>query len=935
MADINKLKDKIKSTIYPNGKGAINASDHQAMLLDMADGMAETDSKLTELSEEIDERFAESAESTSKQIQALEDKTDVKFSNVANEIGNIKPIINQGTINNAADEEDLTSENNLLKLKDRSALNGMGYVIVRKNRLFIGQITKENTIYEIRYDIDLNGNEVVVPKNSVLKFNGGKLINGIVNGDNTSIDAPSIVVFDNITFKGSFDCKVNIEWFNIKYSMMVDNAPVLDSALLLASLSNNKELLLRSNSHIYVQSVLDNPYAPFSYYLDGSVKVRSGVIFDLNGSTIQCLPNSSKAYNILYCGQSKNVTIRNGKIVGDKDEHTSDEGEWGYGVAVMGTHDFLIENLIIENCWGDGICMDCSAIYLGESEEDAEHLRNRHNLNGVVKNIISRYNRRQGMSICGSIGLRVENCSFEGIEGIAPECGVDVEPGHANNIVKDLVFVNCTFANNAATGLIIINTIGSVEGVKVVNCNSYNNVWDYTLSGNAIQMVGNNKLCNNGSMRLYGELSNATIQDSNFAHIVIQDYTSTPTHTMSNVVFDKCNFKVVGAKTGVEIVNKLADINGIYFNSCVFDWSELLSPSEYMVCIGDANQSISLLCFNSCVFYLSTLPYFRVHHQSFSRCKFYNFRELLYIYDGNHDEFNFNDCEVDNIGSAFLSVYSTNVAVTFNLRNLKVGKVGAINKLITVAGYSEQPHIINCGVWEMGESYFNDVASQYPAIIVNGKFNYSQQQGGDVFPSNPPFGQTFALPDNNLYYWNGELWQKVTTAPIKIGTIEVNKWYKIARISANSNGLFVLSNAYQFSETAQVVIAVSSKSVRVISYSWNDQTTTYTIYFRVGVYDDGEYLEMQTFIGSGVGHNIWSLLPVASNNIEILSSATESETPSSVFMESVASRYVGLGVLKPILNAAHRGFQYFDININKPIWWTGEKWVDAIGTVIE
>ena len=53
MADINKLKDKIKSTIYPNGKGAINASDHQAMLLDMADGMAETDTKLTELSGEV------------------------------------------------------------------------------------------------------------------------------------------------------------------------------------------------------------------------------------------------------------------------------------------------------------------------------------------------------------------------------------------------------------------------------------------------------------------------------------------------------------------------------------------------------------------------------------------------------------------------------------------------------------------------------------------------------------------------------------------------------------------------------------------------------------------------------------------------------------------------------------------------------------------
>ena len=56
MADINKLKDKIKSTIYPNGKGAINASDHQAMLLDMADGMAETDTKLATLSADIEQK---------------------------------------------------------------------------------------------------------------------------------------------------------------------------------------------------------------------------------------------------------------------------------------------------------------------------------------------------------------------------------------------------------------------------------------------------------------------------------------------------------------------------------------------------------------------------------------------------------------------------------------------------------------------------------------------------------------------------------------------------------------------------------------------------------------------------------------------------------------------------------------------------------------
>jgi hypothetical protein len=57
MADFNKLKDTIRGAIYPNGRGAISADKHQAALLDMADTMQETDTKLTELSAETDKKF--------------------------------------------------------------------------------------------------------------------------------------------------------------------------------------------------------------------------------------------------------------------------------------------------------------------------------------------------------------------------------------------------------------------------------------------------------------------------------------------------------------------------------------------------------------------------------------------------------------------------------------------------------------------------------------------------------------------------------------------------------------------------------------------------------------------------------------------------------------------------------------------------------------
>ena len=52
------------------------------------------------------------------------------------------------------DEEDITSVDNKLKFKDRTSDDGMGYVILRKDKTLAEQMTKTNTIYEIRYDFD-------------------------------------------------------------------------------------------------------------------------------------------------------------------------------------------------------------------------------------------------------------------------------------------------------------------------------------------------------------------------------------------------------------------------------------------------------------------------------------------------------------------------------------------------------------------------------------------------------------------------------------------------------------------------------------------------------------------------------------------------------------------------------------------------------------
>ena len=132
-----------------------------------------------------------------------------------------------------ADEEDITSENGLLKFKDRPSTDGMGYVILRKDKTFAEQVAnKPNTIFEIRYEFDLENNEITIPQNCVLFFNGGKLRNGNLVGTNTAIKASNVRIFDtNINLTGYWaETKVNVTWFGAVNDLSVDSTNAFKAA---------------------------------------------------------------------------------------------------------------------------------------------------------------------------------------------------------------------------------------------------------------------------------------------------------------------------------------------------------------------------------------------------------------------------------------------------------------------------------------------------------------------------------------------------------------------------------------------------------------------------------------------------------------------------------------------------------------------------------
>lgn len=138
-------------------------------------------------------------------------------------------------VTNAADGEDLTTVNNLLKFRDRPAGDGAkGYVILRQNKTIAEQVTEEDTTYEIRYEFDLDGESVTIPSGCVLKFNGGSIVNGTIVGQNTKIDAEPVTIFDNINFSGNWNVPAYyVEWFGVIGDGETDDTAAFQNALAL------------------------------------------------------------------------------------------------------------------------------------------------------------------------------------------------------------------------------------------------------------------------------------------------------------------------------------------------------------------------------------------------------------------------------------------------------------------------------------------------------------------------------------------------------------------------------------------------------------------------------------------------------------------------------------------------------------------------------
>ena len=110
------------------------------------------------------------------------------------------------------------------------------------------KILNSNKIYKIVSDIDLQGEELTLPANCTLDFQGGSFSNGTLVGSNTKIKAGIEKIFgDDIIISGSWNINESYpDWFGVDKTGSTNNSISFSNSILLSNtikINNGKYLL--------------------------------------------------------------------------------------------------------------------------------------------------------------------------------------------------------------------------------------------------------------------------------------------------------------------------------------------------------------------------------------------------------------------------------------------------------------------------------------------------------------------------------------------------------------------------------------------------------------------------------------------------------------------------------------------------------------------
>lgn len=377
---------------------------------------------------------------------------------------------------------------------------------------------------------DYPDNGVIQLEDLPLEFQGEQPKLGWVNVEN------NIVTEYEFYFDNEYILKTENEFRVIEYSNLInvqdfgavgdgttDDTEAIKSAV--ASLNENGGILYFPTG-TYVVSVASNSESIITLNSNKEIEL------DFFKSTIQMTTNGYPNYNIVNAENCTNVEVRNGNLVGDRLTHdyvtTDSSHAFGYGVMSSNNESCNILNMEISDMTGDGIF---TSTYNNGTTKGTTNI-NDCNLHHC---------RRMGITIIDSDIVNVKNTNIQyigttdGIEGVAPKSGIDIEPHYENGTINYVLLDNVNIekiADSANYGIIQNGPYReNVEKIDIVNSKIEN-----LFIGNSAN-IKKSELINPGAIRY------CTIEDS-YINMIKGDL------SLEDTIVNNCTFE------GIDIRNR-------------------------------------------------------------------------------------------------------------------------------------------------------------------------------------------------------------------------------------------------------------------------------------------------------------------------------------------------------------------------------------------
>lgn len=576
-----------------------------------------------------------------------------------------------------------------------------------RNILTPDMVNQPNTIYEIRYDFDLNNNKIELQENSILYFTTGSLKNG-------TLDCNDSVVLGNVNINGIVDNignkEVDFSWFtnddyfyeNFKNTINSKKVKTINLENKIYNINGDKRIVISKSLCINCNSAIlifdtiqgsgcfcinkanDVEINNINVKLSPSNLTKEGTAFWI-GDVTNVVLNNCKIETFGYCtslwlhDNTKNITI-NDCIINRISENNDNNVGGAFWIQNYG--DTEVRNITINNTTFN---------YRGVDEAFAFWTHYKGSINEIIFN----------------------NCVLNVLENNIKQVMIISLTVYRELADSDLIFKQCTFnVSNRSDQLVVIRGRGTTEGQSYIK-------------------LDKKCLFENCNINLKSKLSNI-YDDVEFYNSFI-DCTSIESYGK----FYDCNIK----------------LNNITSNKAIFKKCNIESKENSdLYLISNSNHALDCI-FDSCNIFLS--------NQTLGLINFFNVEDISIIFT-NNVVYNIQHMALRIVGSCKNVIFNNNILLSSNTAKISLYNCKTLiftNNICTFAldNISDEINSALNGIVFINNTYI-DTASNKKYFYLYGAAKYINS-GANI--NHPIKGMISIMENKNnaLTYYDGSAWK--------------------------------------------------------------------------------------------------------------------------------------------------------------------------------